>query len=214
MSRKDFNMLADEIIKELVGEESMERIAVLDAYCQTDEYKKCYAHFEDKVSSEWNIYKKCRDGIFVNAKCTAEDFEKKADIQVQMLNAESLVHHVLILNKGKDDDALFKTIVSYEIQAQATADVMPFTISDRYVAEEENTMTLKFDLQIGINEQLEEAKKKLQEKQRNKKNLFVEHVATSRRKIQVSCQTGINKCMVFCLEWLNRQFKSMPSLEM
>ena len=137
-------------------EEMFTRVAIFDTYCQTTHYKKLFKKAHTDISKKFKLYTMFRDGITANS-YTVDDFIKDVNKIVDKLQDAALVPHEIGFTTARD-----KTISDWGLYPISTADHLPF--DGKHQNGDSGFETLTFDIDSGLNKQLDAAKKKLQEK--------------------------------------------------
>ena len=137
-------------------EEMFTRVAIFDTYCQTTHYKKLFKKAHTDISKKFKLYTMFKDGITANS-YTVDDFIKDGNKIVDKLQDDSLITHELGFTTARD-----KTISDWGLYPISTADHLPF--DGKHQNGDSGFETLTFDIDSGLNKQLDAAKKKLQEK--------------------------------------------------
>jgi len=136
--------------------EMFTRVAILDVYGHTTSYQDHYKRAKEKITALFTRHEMYLNGTTAN-KFTEEDFINDSDRIVQRLDEDSLVTHTLELVRLNGHER----IIEFRLYIYREADYLPFEVKEK--SNDSGFMTLRFDLNVGIDKQLKVAKQRLQE---------------------------------------------------
>ena len=136
--------------------EMFTRVAIFDTYCQTTHYKILFKKAHTDISKKFKLYTMSRDGMRAN-RYTVDDFKNDGNKIVEKLRDASLVPHALDFTTASD-----RSISDWALYPKSTADYLPF--DGKHQNGDSGFEALTFDIDLGLDKQLADAKIKLQEK--------------------------------------------------
>jgi len=149
--------------------EMFTRLAILDTYCDTDLYRDHYLRAHKKISDLYKRHTLYADGTTA-VRYTEKDFNDGAGKIIKRLDEETFITHGLILNNE-----------GFQVSPVSKADYLPFDLVDKQA--DAGFVTLRFNIQGSINEQLDIAKSRLKKKRAQFKKSLVIDDSTSRQNI-------------------------------